>query len=101
MKADAIDPASPVLNILKELGHPIEIPDDCRTANGGTTLRPREYILHVKVGGIRRGEVGLARDVGFINAQEIFGLVLVHLTFNLIPEVLVLRAPIHGYPLDM
>ncbi len=95
MNTDKINLPATLVNLFQKAIHPIEIPSNCGTADFDTFLSVREDLLHEKLSSGGRLHVGLAADVGLVEAQKVLGQFLVDLSFTLFPELVILGSPIH------
>ncbi len=55
----------------------------------------------MQLGGVLGVEVGLAGDLGFIEAEDVFGEVALHLLLALVPLRVVLGTPEARHPLEL
>lgn len=99
--ANEIYVATLVLDSIEERIHPVEIPNDSRTAQLDAFACPGIYLLHVELRSIIGVHIGLTCDVGLVKGHEMLRSFLVHFSYTTVPLAPFLWAPEHGYVFEL
>lgn len=101
VNSDKVNGASELVALVHELLKPFSLVDHLGRANLNTLLGVRFELLHVKSGSVLGVEVGLARDLGFVEAEDVLGEVALHLLLALVPLRVILGTPEARNPLKL